>query len=294
MNEDQIKTLQAWRDRLTEMPKERLEIRILTGKTPVVACVIDQRFSFTAYVPKCHSFDGPELPLLVLIHGGTRNPHLRTMIDFAEECGCVVLAPLFPCGIIDITDLHNYKALIYHDIRFDLILLSMIEQASCIWRVRKDRFFMHGVSAGGQFCHRFFYLYPQLLLGISIGSPGSITLPRADRPWPEGISDINEVFDVPDQPGQNHVPDFAAMAKVPVQFVVGESDIETSALRDKLGPEAAGGGNRIDRITALRDAWKKLGINGVLDIVPGVGHEGAKIALQAQKFLLPLVKNVAH
>ncbi|TFK53738.1 poly hydrolase [Heliocybe sulcata] len=294
MNKDQIKTLQAWRDRLTRMPKEKLEVRIMTGKTPVVACVIDQRFSFTAYVPKCHSFEGPELPLLVLIHGAARDPHLGTMVDFAEKCGCVVLAPSFPCGIIDITDLYNYKALIYHDIRFDLILLSMIEQVSCIWRVRKDKFFMHGFSAGGQFCHRFFYLYPQLLLGVSIGAPGSITLPRADRPWPEGISDINEIFDMQNQPGGGHVPDFAAMAEVPVHFVVGERDTGKSALEDKVGPEAAGGRNRVERITALRDAWKELGINSVLDIVPGVGHEGGKVALQVQTFLLPLLESMAR
>ncbi|KZT22176.1 poly hydrolase [Neolentinus lepideus HHB14362 ss-1] len=289
MNEDQIKTLQAWRERLAQTPKEKLEVRIMTGKTPAVACAIDQRFSFTAYIPKCHAFDGPELPLLVLVHGGTRNSHMRTMLDFAEECGCVVLAPLFPCGIIDLTDLHNYKTLVYRGIRFDHILLSMIEQASCIWRIRTDKFFLHGFSAGGQFCHRFFYLYPQLLLGVSIGAPGSITLPRRDSPWPEGIADISQVFDIKG----DYVPDFAAMAKVPVQFVVGERDVETSALRDDVGPEVAGGGNRIHRITALRDAWKEVGVNGVLDIVPGVGHAGGKIASKAQHFFLPLVKGVS-
>ncbi|KZT22587.1 hypothetical protein NEOLEDRAFT_1137829 [Neolentinus lepideus HHB14362 ss-1] len=293
MNEDQTKTLQAWRERLAQTPKEKHEVRIMTGKTPALACAIDQRFSFTAYIPKCHKFDGPELPLLVLVHGATRNSHMGTMLDFAEECGCVILAPLFPCGIIALTELHNYRTLVYRGIRFDQILLSMIEQASCIWRIRTDKFFLHGFSAGGQFCHRFFYLYPQLLLGVSIGAPGSITLPRKDRPWPEGIADITQVFDIKSTCGGDHVPNFAAMAKVPLQFVVGERDIETSALSDNLGPEVAGGGNRINRITALRDAWKEVGINGVLDIVPGVGHEGGKVTPKVQHFLLPLVKGVS-
>ncbi|EPQ56902.1 alpha/beta-hydrolase [Gloeophyllum trabeum ATCC 11539] len=292
MNEDQIKTLQAWRDRLAQMPKGKLEVRTMTGKTPALACAIDQRFSFTAYIPKCHKFDGPELPLLVCAHGIARQTHLNTMIDFAEEQGCVVLAPLFPCGIEDLTDIHNYKTLVFHDIRFDLILLSMIQQASCIWRIRADKFFLHGFSAGGQFCHRFFYLHPHLLLGISIGAPGGITLPRKDRPWPGGISDIHEVFKIKGDSEGQAVPNFGEMAKVPVHFVVGEKDVDTSGIGDSLGPDVPGGGTRINRITALRDAWKEMGIEGVLDIVPGVGHEGGKIAPQVQQFLRPLFRNL--
>jgi poly(3-hydroxybutyrate) depolymerase len=85
------------------------------------------------------------------------------------------LAPLFPSGIIDPSDEDNYKFIKYHDIRFDHVLLAMIDEVAIKYRVNKDRFLLHGFSGGGQFVHRFFYLHPKRLMGVSIGAPGRIT-----------------------------------------------------------------------------------------------------------------------
>lgn len=63
--------------------------------------------------------------LLVLIHG-TERGHARyrdAFAEFAEEHHCLVLAPLFPGGIIARGDLHNYKFIDYHGVeaRLDLV-----------------------------------------------------------------------------------------------------------------------------------------------------------------------------
>lgn len=123
------------------MSLDKTAKRMLTGKTPFFACTEDQRFSFGLYVPKCHSFEGPRLPLLVVVHGTRRQTgtYINRLQTFSEQHRIVILCPLFPAGIIDPLDVHNYKGLLYHGIRFDLVLLAMLKQASGIWRIDAER-----------------------------------------------------------------------------------------------------------------------------------------------------------
>ena len=39
-----------------------------------------------------------------------------------------MLAPLFPVGLIEPGELSNFKRLKFHDMRFDLLLLSMVDE----------------------------------------------------------------------------------------------------------------------------------------------------------------------
>lgn len=95
--------------------------RMLTGVVPSFVSTYDPRFSFSLYVPKAHSFDAsaPPLPLFVIIHGTRRTTegYLTKLKMFSETHKCIVMCPLFPAGIIDPTDLNNYKALLYEGIR---------------------------------------------------------------------------------------------------------------------------------------------------------------------------------
>lgn len=262
-------------DSFRALPASDINLRLLTGQTLSFASTFDQRFSFSLYVPKSHSFDGPELPLLVIIHGTRRRTerYLSQPKDFSEKHNCVVFCPLFPAGIIDPCDIHNYKAILYNDIRFDKVLLSMIEQASSIWRIRTNTFHMHGFSGGGQFAHRFFYLYPDRLASVSIGAPGQITSPDSRLPWPAGISNISDKFSI------TGIPNFETMAQVPVQMVVGAEDLDTSLLKEIESIDSDGqkiGNTRVDRIMWLRNAWKENGMSVELAIVPNVAHNGLK------------------
>jgi len=53
---------------------------------------------------------------------------------------------LFPAGIIDPDDLHNFKFLEYRGIRFDLVLLAMIDEVNRRVPLETERFLLHGVA----------------------------------------------------------------------------------------------------------------------------------------------------
>ena len=87
----------------------------LMGRTAISACRADQRFSYCCYLPESYEEAGTRrYPLAVLVHGSLRDAtSLRDQfIDFAEANQCVLLAPLFPCGIEEPGDTHNYKRIL--------------------------------------------------------------------------------------------------------------------------------------------------------------------------------------
>ena len=265
--------------------------RWLIGQTPFFSSTIDQRFSFGLYVPKCHSFDGPDLPVLVIIHGTRRQigNYFTKLKDFSEKHRCVIFCPLFPAGTTNPEDIHNYKTILYKDIRFDLILLSMLDQATKIWRLKVDRFFMHGFSGGGQFVQRFFYLHPNRLVAVSIGAPGRITPPDNTQMWPAGLSDVHGLF------GISNVPDFQTMARVPVQMVVGANDRDTSMLETIKSPNSAeqeAGETRVERLNWLRRAWKDKGVIADMTLVPGVAHNGLRCLPAVEEWIGPLIDSI--
>ncbi|KAJ7230644.1 poly hydrolase [Mycena pura] len=260
---------------------DKVTQRLLSGKTPVFACTEDPRFSFSLYIPSAHSFDGPRIPLLVAVHGLKRNTggYINNLKDFSERHGIAVLCPLFPAGIIEPSDVHNYKDVLYRGIRYDRVLLAMLTQAHGVWRIETARFFLHGFSAGGQFAHRFLYLHAHRLRGISIGSPGSITRPSArDAAWPAGLGDVEEVFGV--------APDWEAIAGVPMQVLVGERDTETEG----IARDDRAGRTRFERAHVLHAEFARCGVRACeITIVRGVGHDGIKCLSAVEAWLAPLL-----
>jgi len=77
-----------------------------------------------------------------------------------------------PGRIGDPEDLHNFKFIQYQDIRFDQVLLDIVDEVGERFNLDTDRFCLHGFSGGGQFTHRFLYLHPDRLAAASIGAPG--------------------------------------------------------------------------------------------------------------------------
>lgn len=128
-----------------------------TGVTSFFASQTDQRFSYCLYVPTAHQDETRRLPLVVIMHGTGRNAErYRTLCrEFCEEHECVVVAPLFPAGIAEEGDLHGFKRILRHGIRYDRALLDIVDQVQARWRVDGSKFLLHGFSGGGQFSHRF-------------------------------------------------------------------------------------------------------------------------------------------
>lgn len=245
------------------------------GRTAFFASRFDQRFSYCCYVPSSYDESAhTRYPLVVLIHGSRRNADILRdqFADFAEKHQCITLCPLFPCGIGEPGELHNYKRIAYQGIRYDHVLLSMVEEMAGLYRLNTQKFLLHGFSGGGQFAHRFLYLHPERLLGVSIGAPGAITLPDPSRPWWVGTGGMEQRF------GKNL--NVAAMRAVAVQMVVGADDLDTWEVTytpksaDWMEGANDAGRTRVDRLHTLAHSFEALGISVRLDIVAGAAHTG--------------------
>lgn len=248
------------------------------GATPFFALQADQRVSYCLYVPKAFA-DAPDRSawrLIVAMHGTGRTAatYRDKFADLAESERCIVLAPLFPVGLIEPGELSNFKRIKFHDMHFDRLLLAMVDEVGQKYGIDVGRFLLFGFSGGGQFVHRFYYLHPHRLAAVSIGAPGSITLIDDKRDWWVGTRNFHAEF------GVNI--DLAAMRRVPVHMVVGGLDTETWEITikpgDRIWMEGANdaGKTRIDRLATLKANYERHGIAVRHDIVPGIGHEGWK------------------
>lgn len=261
------------------------------GRTPFFASQHDQRLSYGLYVPKDHTPDADPLPLVVVQHGTGRTAakYRDEWADFAIEHRCVIMAPLFPAGIGKPRELHSFKFLEYQGIRFDEELLYMVDEVAEGFNTRRDTFYLHGFSGGGQFAHRFFYAHPDRLAGLSIGAPGRITQLDDSLPWWLGTAGFRERFGID--------VDLAAMLRVPVQMVVGEADVETWEINNVGGPNwmdgvEQTGRTRVERIAKLRDSFVRNGIDVRFDVVPGVAHQGSRVIPVVQDFIGGLLRRV--
>lgn len=259
-----------------------------TGKTTVFAYSDDPRFSYCLYLPSRQNLD-VSMPLMVLIHGTERdNRRYRDLYtDFASEYNYAILAPLFPAGIIDPEDLHNYKFLEYRGIRFDEILIGIVEEVGRRFGLATENWLLHGFSGGGQFVQRFVYLYPNLVRAASIGAPGHITRLEPTLPWWLGTGGVEKIFE--------RRVDIEGLRKTPIQMVVGEDDVETWEINNpgdsnwKDGVELTGR-TRIDRIHTLRDDFERNGIPVRLDIVPGVAHDETGVSGMVKDFFVDVIR----
>lgn len=249
------------------------------------ACQFDQRFSYCLYVPESYEEDGgTTYPLAVIVHGTNRTAqeYRDRFVDFAEQEQCIILAPLFPCGIIEPGELNNYKFIEYHGIHYDHVLLEMVDEIAQAYRLDASRFLMYGFSGGGHFAHRFFYLHPRRLLGVSIGAPGVVTLLDEGHDWWVGVRDLEARFGI--------ALDLPAMREAPVQMVIGGDDTETWEIT--IAPHHARwmpgadiqGVNRQDRMASLKASFERHGIAVRQDTVPGVGHDGYGLLDPVQAF----------
>jgi len=243
------------------------------GRTTAYCCQSDPRFSYCAYVPGGYAEDSTDrYRLLVAVHGSRREmvAYRDAFIALAERRRLVVLAPLFPAGILAPDDHSSYKMLRVGTMHYDAVLFAMIAELEARYRLDADRFGLFGFSGGAQFAQRFFTLHPERLSAVSIASPGVVTLLDFARDHWVGVRDFAERFDKP--------LDLAAMRRVGVQMVVGAADRDTWEITIKpedpwWRPDAnIAGADRPARLEALKASFEAQGISVRQDIVPGVAH----------------------
>lgn len=307
-----------------QIPTEFLKPTYMIGKIPRKALTSEPRVSYSLYIPPEHYKDIsrgqangasqpalPKLPLLVFIHGTLRDDSYveRGLIPFAESTPCAIMAPLFPAGLDSSTDLDSYKLLRSPTLRSDLALLDMLNEVAHRWPgIDTRRVFLMGYSGGGQFVHRFLYLYPERLSAVSIGAPGTVTMLDHSASWPAGIANTEELFGLR--------VDKDLIKQVKIQLVVGDADVEVhggaefwswlqkfkaaagTELLSSAQPETELSNipskeivqNRLGTLKKLQALWREHGIDAQLDIAEGVKHESLKCQPYSLNFLQSLIR----
>jgi len=256
------------------------------GRVGAIACQADQRFSYCLYVPQALVDQGglSAAQILVALHGtGRANHTLRDLfMPLADRLGLIVLAPLFPSGIVDPLDRDNYKYVEFKGIRFDQVLLSMVEEVGLKYGVPSEHFAIFGFSGGAHLAHRMIYLHPGRLTAVSACAPGSPTLLDRDRGWWVGIADIEERFGIP--------VDVDMMRQVAIHLAVGEDDVDASEIIHAPGgrhwmPGAnESGATRVERLLTLSNNLVANGLDVKTEILPGTAHDCVPLADAASAF----------
>ena len=228
-------------------------------------CPSDPRFPYWVHLPDSYYEENdPHYRLLVIIHG--TGCAVESYIDAAKELAdqqhMAILAPLFPGGLIEHDDFNSYKLLSCAGIRYDQILLSMIDDMAARYPgVETGKFFLFGHSGGGQFANRFLFAHPERLAGVSIGAPGRPTFLNFEKDYFWGVRDFSSYFD--------KELNLSAIRQVPVQISVGELDT-------KFIGDSPYGTNRLARMKNLQSNLQGYGVNAELVILPGLEHGGGE------------------
>ncbi|MCG8443790.1 MAG: hypothetical protein MI723_18465 [Caulobacterales bacterium] len=270
---------------------ERTKQIYFRGATTVFASSFDARFSFGLYVPRLLSAEAlEETTILVSVHGTLREQarYRDFFSEFAEYNHCIVLAPLFPCNVFGDGAMTGYKYILERDVRYDRVLIEMVDEARAFLNVRNPKFLLFGFSGGGQFAHRFALLQPERLQGVSIGAPGSVTNPVSGRPYWVGTADFEERF------GRAFDP--KRLEGLPIHLVIGADDAATWEITHRPGDptymEGANeaGASRQERLDTLARGFEACGAHVTVDRVDGVAHNSEHLVPFAKRFFIETLR----
>ncbi|MEX3630556.1 MAG: alpha/beta hydrolase [Burkholderia sp.] len=229
------------------------------------------------YVPEQIAEAGNDVELLVVMHGTGRQfiQYRDAFAPFGRWNRCIVLCPLFPAGVRGDRERSGYKRLVDGGIRYDEVLLAMVEEIGELYGKRFERFGLFGYSGGGQFVNRFAFAHPQRLWAASIGAPGNVTLLDMNKDWWLGLGGFERQFGKPF--------DLAALRRVPVQMIVGRADLETWEITvAEDSPTFMPGINdtgrtRPERLRALQASFEAADVRVRFDELGNIAHNGLQV-----------------
>lgn len=234
----------------------------------------------------------PEGRVVVVMHGLRRDAdrYRDEWRGLAERQGFLLLVPEFSAAKFPGTRWYNFGNLLDEQGRatpaaawsypaLDRVVLTAMRAAGA----RREGFALYGHSAGAQFVHRTLMLTgAPRAEAVVIANSGSYTLPRMDRPFPEGLG------------GTAADPAVlrGAFAR-PVVLQLGEADSDPNHSSLPRQPWAiAQGSHRFARgwhfFDAARRAAAEQGaaFHWRVVTVPGVGHSNGEMAQAAATLLL--------
>jgi dienelactone hydrolase len=311
-----------------QVPAKFLKPAMLIGSTPLKALQSDPRVSYNLYIPPDHynpdptrntstegegshpSYKLPRIPLVVSVHGTGRDAGTcrRRLISFADTERCAILAPLFPAGLDDELDYDSYKLLRSKTLKSDLALLDIVKEVAIRYPgIDTGKFFLVGFSGGGQFVHRFLYIYPERVFAASVGAPGRVTRLDKTLKWPQGIADVGEVFqkDLTESDGEISLEGIRKINGI--QMIVGGDDTEVPGEFNDWVAKLKGKApksttptlepmwiSRVETLKKLHEEWHSLGISSTFEVVEGVKHDSNGVNPTVVKFLEPLMREWWH
>lgn len=211
----------------------------------------------------------PDLPLLVAIHGISRNAREQAALfsPLATRNGFSVLAPRF-----DEDEYRDYQRLGRpgRGRRADAALDSLLAELQRTG-VASREIFLFGYSGGGQFVHRYGMAHPERVRGVIVAAAGWYTFPDPSLDYPYGIRVDAEL------PGVHLRPkDFL---RVPMLAVVGDDDRDRDeSLRRSRALDRQQGRNRVERarrwVRAMRTAAREREMHPRVELatLDGAGH----------------------
>lgn len=264
------------------------------GHSTVFAARTDPRFSYCTYAPPASGNEKYPKALVVVMHGTGRafTEYRDAFAEFAKWNDCIVLCPLFPAGPQGDGNRDGFKHLQEADIRYDQILLDMVDEVAEKFDCDFSKFALFGYSGGGQFVNRFCLFHPERLWAVSIGAPGSVTLLDFKQDWWVGVRDFEMKFGKP--------LNLDALKALPVHLIVGKADLDTWEITHREGGKfyMAGandaGCTRPERIESLRQSFTASGVEATLDLVDNVPHNGLACVDKVQDFFAAALRALRH
>ncbi|WP_394199106.1 alpha/beta hydrolase [Litoreibacter albidus] len=262
-------------------------------KTVIYAAPGDPRFSYSLFVPRGYSEMPEPTQIIVAVHGTGREGVVEfrdALAEFAQWNNCIIVAPLFPVGVRGDGNRDGYKYLLEGDIRYDQVLLDIVDKVRAQYGITERKFAMFGYSGGGHFTHRFFLLHPERLWAASIGAPGSVTCIDPTRDWWVGTRDVVEKFGIALKP--------EALKEVPIHMVVGDADLETWEItHSPSSPHYMEGANdagktRHERLRTLKKSFEAADVDVTLDVLPGVSHRRLECLVASKFFFHRILKKM--
>jgi len=225
------------------------------------------------------------------VHEEDVKRRIKQNAQLADRIGVTLLTPVFPRPQ---TDWQIYTHALDRDsmltgkkefARFDLQLLSMIEDARARFAEEKLRFdervFVLGFSASGMFANRFTFLHPKRVKAAVVGSPGGWAIAPAASfrgktlRYPVGTNDFQSI--------SGRKLDLKSLRKVPLFMFLGDEDDNDSVVfRDSYEKEdeelifALFGKTPVERWEVSKKLYRDGKLNAEFRLYPKVKHAVTK------------------
>jgi hypothetical protein len=229
--------------------------------------------------------------VLFVMHGVLRNADLYRddCIRLAQEYRVLLLVPEFSRSLFPTNASYNYGnledeagvALPSSHSSF-AVIDRIFDEIRPLTPVQRDSFTIFGHSAGAQFVHRYLTLYAPTRVEASVSAnAGSYLLPLSSEAYPFGIKDrgigdneLKALF------AQRHLISLGGLDNDP-----NAPHLPRDAAAERQGAHRFARGHHYFETAKAEAAKLNCPFNWTLTTVPGVGHEGGKMATAAAPLL---------